>query len=110
MNGYERAKNTEAEGMVVLTPFLHQNSDGHFVLMKGGPLAKALQQSDGDAIMTVNHGVYSVEVKIERDHTGNLFLESWSNRNLESLENHVRMGGNPGWMYKLKSMLLFYYA
>lgn len=109
-DSYCDARQVEAKGMEALTPFLNEVSDGRFVILDKGPLAKVLQQTDGDAILqTRGNGVWSVEIKVESRHTGNLFLESWSNKNLDSFENHVRIGSNPGWMLKLKSMLLLYY-
>jgi hypothetical protein len=110
MSGYDESRRLEAKGMNILMPFLHEKTDGHFVLLDRGPLAIALQATDGDAILhSRGRGAYSVEIKVENKFTGNLFLESWSNKNLDDLDNHVRVGSNPGWLLKLKSMLLFYY-
>lgn len=111
MNGYESARGVEAEAMVALKPFLAEHSDGHFVLIEKSPLAKVLQETIGDVLF--NHRsmgrMVSVEIKAERRHTGNLFLESWSNLNVGSEENWEAHGCNPGWLLKIHPTLIFYY-
>jgi hypothetical protein len=110
MSSFDRARLVEAEGLAILRPFLDERVNGRLIMLDKGPLARALQQSTGDAIFQCPQGrVWSVEIKVEEKHTGNLFLESWSNRNLESVDVHVALGSNPGWMFKLKSDLLMYY-
>jgi hypothetical protein len=78
--------------------------------MNKGPLARVLQETVGDAIFNAKDGsTRSVEIKIEERHTGNLFLEVWSNRNLDDRVNHMRLGSNTGWLFKCVADLLFYY-
>ena len=111
MNPYDSARLTEAKGMAVLAPFLSQEMNGRLVLLEKGPLARALQETTGDAIMqTPDRRAWSVEVKVEeRDDYGNLFLETWSNKNLDDADRRAQYGSNPGWLLKLRSDLLLYY-
>src|ERR1043166_1316452 len=107
MSGFESARVVEARGLSVLTPFLDERADGRFVLFDKGPLARALQETTGDGVFNVEDGgTFFVEIKCERKWTGNLFLETWSNRNLEDRQSHARRGCNPGWLYKLNADLL----
>jgi hypothetical protein len=110
MGAFDNARLVEARGMAILGPFLDETADGRLVLLTKGPLARALQETVGDAIFQATDGrAWSVEIKVEQIHTGNLFLESWSNRNLEDRARHVAVGSNPGWLAKLRSDLLLYY-
>lgn len=111
MNGFDRARTVEARAMTRLLPFLEEQSGGRFVITDKGRLAPYLQQVVGDALFNSrkNGALFSVEIKAEQRHTGNLFLETWSNRNLECRDSHAMRGGNPGWLYKLRADLLFYY-
>lgn len=116
MNPYERSRQVEAEAMRRLTPFIHERSGtadepGRFVLIEKGPLAKDLQATIGDVLMTNRKTgrLVSVEIKAEQKHTGNLFIECWSNLNLDSPESWEARGSNPGWAWKLHPGLLFYY-
>lgn len=111
MNAFKCASLVEAKGMAVLGPFLKERSDGRLVLLDKGPLARALQQeSFGDAILRAKDGsARSVEIKCEDRHTGNLFLETWSNKNLDSRDDYSRYGPNPGWLMTSRADLLFYY-
>lgn len=110
MNAFSNARLIEAKGMAVLGPFLDETAGRRLILLSKGPLARALQQTVGDAVFQLPNGrVWSVEIKIEQRETGNLFLESWSNRNLEDRDRQVAVGSNPGWLIKLRADLLFYY-
>ena len=104
-------KQVEAQGLEVLGPFLKSRSDdGQLLLNNKGLLAQVLQSQTGDAFWTKDGELHSLEFKCERRWTGNLFLETWSNRNLEDRAGHIRFGSNPGWMYKLhQATLLLYY-
>jgi hypothetical protein len=110
-NGFQGARAIEAKGMAVLEPFLMEKSDGRLVLLEKGPLARVLQESLGDGILQAGAGgrSWSVEIKVEQTDSPNLFLETWSNRNLESRESHIERGSTPGWMLKLRADLLLYY-
>lgn len=111
MNGFAKAKTIEAEALVRLRPFLREHSDGQFVLIDKSPLARILQETIGDLLMTHRKTgrMVAVEVKAERKFTGNLFLETWSNRNLADGDGWEARGSNPGWLLKVHPTLLFYY-
>lgn len=112
MNAFSNSRLVEARSLMILQPFLRERSqDGALVFIEKGPLAKSLQQTIGDAVMTdKNGGFRSVEIKAERENRhGNLFLEIWSNRNLEDRVSHAKVGSNPGWMIKLRADLLLYH-
>lgn len=105
----------EAEGKAILRPYLEERSDGLVMLTKGR-LAQWLQCQIGDAVanarglLAANDGeTVSVEIKTERKHTGNLFLETWSNRNLDSRDNYYRCEPKPGWFVTLRASQLLYY-
>ncbi len=53
--------------------------------------------------------MWAVEIKIEQAWTGNLFLETWSKRNLEDKASHAELGSAPGWLLKTRADLLLYY-
>jgi hypothetical protein len=111
MSGFSDARAIEAKAMAVLVPFLTERAhDGRLVLCNKGPLAKRLQETTGDAIFNSDPDtMWTVEIKAERTFTGNLFLETWSNRNLEDRYRHAERGSNRGWMDKLVADLLLYY-
>lgn len=109
MNAFESARGVEAQANAVLLPYLQEVSSGRLVLTNKGTLAKWLQESVGDALLMRDERLYAVELKAERKHTGNLFLETWSNRNLESRASHAERGQTPGWLMKIRADLLLYY-
>lgn len=75
-----------------------------------GTLARMLQGSFGDVLMNTGaETVWSVEIKVEQNWTGNLFLEAWSNRNLEDKASHAERGCNPGWLLSTGADLLMSY-
>jgi hypothetical protein len=53
--------------------------------------------------------VWSIEIKVEQFWTGNLFLETWSNRNLDDKASHAERGSRPGWMVSTRADLLASY-
>lgn len=110
MNGFDQARGVEAESFAILKPFLEEHTNGRYVVTSKGPLARAYQQQCGDILLNDKGGrLFAVELKAERRHTGNLFLETWSNRNLECITDHTNRGTNPGWMVHLRASLLFYH-
>jgi hypothetical protein len=109
MNGFDKARLVEARSMLLLQPFL-DDLNGKYVLTNKGRLAKHLQETFGDLLFNDRRGrIWAVEHKAEEHYTQNLFLETWSNRNLESWESRAARGSNPGWMYKTRADLLFYH-
>lgn len=109
MNAFDSARGVEAQGMAVLLPYLQEMSDGRVVVTSKGTLAKWLQESVGDVVLMDGEEFRAVEIKVERKKTGNVFLETWSNRNLERKADHANRGQTPGWTMKIRSDLLFYY-
>jgi hypothetical protein len=100
MNAYTEACLVEQRGMAALLPFLESRAwRGQVIQIAKGPLARHFQQRFGDLLIATGPGaVASVEVKVERRWTGNLFLELWSNKNLDNGASHVDRGSTPGWL------------
>lgn len=109
MNAFDSARGVEARAMTVLLPYLQEVSEGRLVLTSKGTLARWLQESVGDALLMTGDEVKAVELKAEQKSTGNVFLETWSNRNLERRADHAERGQNPGWLTKIRADLLLYY-
>lgn len=110
MNAFDRASLVEAQGLEILKPYLAEVSAGRYVMTAKGALSKHLQLIAGDALMnTPDDKVWGVEIKVEARHTGNLFLETWSNRNLGNKESHAERGMNPGWLVHCRADVLMYY-
>lgn len=110
MNAFESASLMERRGMVALLPFLEENSAGRMVVTNKGRLAPFIQEVIGDVIYNDRSGrMWTVEIKTDGTPYSNIFLETWSNRNLEDAASHAERGQNVGWLAKLKSDLLFYY-
>lgn len=101
----------EAEGMKVLQPrFIEWSDEGRYVLTNKGPLSRHLQSIVGDVVMNHHGNVLGVEVKIEaEDKWKRLFLETWSNRNLDNRVSHAEHGVNRGWLDHCRADWLFYY-
>lgn len=110
MSGFTLANKVEAAGMALLLPYLEETADGRVVVTNKGVLARYVQREIGDAILNDRAGrMWSVEIKVERHHTGNLFLEVWSNKNLADPHSHAERGSTMGWLYHSRADLLFYY-
>jgi hypothetical protein len=109
MNAMRACQAIEAKANKVLLPYLLEQSDGRLVMTNKGTLARWLQESVGDVVLECNERMFGVELKAEQKHTGNLFLEVWSNRNLDNRASHAERGSNVGWMMKSKADLLLYY-
>lgn len=110
MSAFSEASKIERRALEVLMPYLDTHADGRVVLTNKGVLAKFLQRVVGDAIYNDKQGVmWTVEIKAEEAHTGNLFLETWSNKNLDVRANQAEYGSTTGWMFCCRADLLFYY-
>lgn len=112
MNAFDDARTVEARGLAILEPFLRRSAhDGHYVMTSKGALARFIQDTCGDAFFNSDsEKLWSVEIKVEEeDKHSNFFLETWSNRNLESRASNTERGSNPGWMLKQRADFLFYY-
>lgn len=102
MNGFDRCREVEAEGLARIYAFLKVTSDdGRYVRIEKGRLVPKLQQEIGDVLLNRNGGTYSAEVKIERVHTGNLFLET--------ISNGTPGWYKPGWLHTNEADLLLYH-
>lgn len=107
---FDSKRAIEAEAFMVLKPYIVEKSDGRYVVTSKGTLARWLQESVGDIIANdKDENLFAIELKAEQKHTGNLFLETWSNKNLDERQNHGCHGSNPGWLFKIRADLLFYY-
>lgn len=112
MTAFDNARLVEVRGNAVLVPFLKQRAhDGQLVMTLKGTLARHIQETMGDVFFNTDaETIWSVEIKCEEaDKYGNLFLETWSNKNLGSKRAHAEHGSNPGWLLKLRADVLFYY-
>lgn len=110
MSGWTDARKVEAEAWRYLQPFFEAEAHG-LLLTDKGRAARFLQETLGDLLFRSRRDgrLYSVELKCERRASPNLFLETWSNRNLEDRDAHIARGSNHGWLSKCRADLLFYY-
>lgn len=93
----------------MLHPFLEE-TQGRYVVTDKGRLAPYLQSVVGDLIFNDRDGrMWTVELKADGTAHPNLFLETWSNRNLDDLPNRHVGGRKPGWLLTLNADLLFYH-
>ncbi|MHC4621546.1 MAG: hypothetical protein ACYTEQ_27710 [Planctomycetota bacterium] len=102
MNAFVEASKIEAESWRRLMPWIeHSSKNGRCVRIAKGRLSKELQARYGDvfAESEKHGGIIAIEGKAERDYTGNLFLETWSNRKWWRL----------GWMFTLDCDVLLYH-
>ena len=96
--------------MAILLPYLDNETGGRVVMTSKGVLARFLQITVGDALLNDRAGaVWSVEIKAEERHTGNLFLETWSNKNLNEKPSYALRGSTMGWLFSCRADLLHYY-
>lgn len=110
MNAFGAACKVEEQSRKILLPYIASQSDrNHYVLIDKSPLSRLLQEQVGDVFTNMNGSLVSVELKAERKHTGNLFCETWSNKNLKNRDSHSARGSNPGWMVKSQADYLFYH-
>lgn len=105
MNAFTDACLVEQRGMSVLLPYLESRAyRGQVIQVCKGPLARHFQRTFGDLLIATGPGgVASVEIKTQRRWTGRLFLETWSNRNLENRASHVERGSTPGWLISCRA-------
>jgi hypothetical protein len=101
MNSREMTEAVERAGIKILAPYFREQESANgvktFWLDGGGPIADLLQRQKGDMLFQFeDHSSYSIELKHEERHTGNIFLEtySWKKR------------GVPGWLWTTKADLL----
>jgi hypothetical protein len=101
MNSFDQTSDIGNLVVLEVRPLLELISfNGRYVRTDKGPLSRSLQERIGDVLYNSDDTeVWSVEIKGEREHTGNLFIETWSNRSRF----------NRGWLDKLDADLLLYY-
>jgi hypothetical protein len=107
MTSYHDSREVERIGREMLRPFLQEVSGGRYVRADHGPLADYLQQLGDTFLQMSDMLLVSVEEKAERRHTGNLFVETWSNQT-DDLDAYVKHGDKPGWFLTTRAMLLTY--
>lgn len=109
MSAFDQGRLVEARSLAVLGPFIEATQE-RYVLTAKGRLAAYLQREVGDVLFNDRRGrVWSIELKAELRHTGNLFLETWSNRNLDEVASHAERGSTVGWLYTTRADLLLYH-
>jgi len=109
LNAFETKKEVERRGMAKLRPYL-TSEVGKYLVTNKGVLAKHLQLVAGDVMWNDDsERLWAAEIKVEEKHTGNLFLETWSNRNLSDRASYGERGGNRGWLDHSRADLLMYY-
>ncbi len=111
MNAFERSSLIEARGLQRLMPFLMERAGTRGVVrIVKGELAKYLQERVGDVIYnsSVDGRLISLELKTEQERRPNLFLETFSNKNLHNATNHAGRGGTAGWIITSGATLLCY--
>ncbi len=97
--------------MAVLLPYLEQRAyRSRLVSTAKSPLSRTLQQTLGDFFMNTDaETMRSLEIKVERHWTGDRFLKTWSNLNLEDRDSHYERGSTPGWLVTSRADLLLTY-
>lgn len=96
-DSFAEASEKEREGMLALTPYLKRICDkAEFVFTGQSWYA---QKCLGDIMVRQAGKAKFIELKVEEKHTGNLFLETWSNRS--------RLV--PGWLFTCHADFLWYY-
>jgi len=110
-DAFAEASRVEQRGLALLLPYLEARAfQGRIVTTARGTLAPTLQASMGDVLMNTDADtIWAIEAKIERRWTGNLFLELWSNRNLDDKASHAARGSAPGWLVTCRADLLAFY-
>lgn len=96
MGAFRTASGVEAEGLATLMPF----AAGQGIELVPTNPHGYMQKIYGDFVAKWRSGGFRfVEVKIEKDYTGNLFIEAWSNR----------QRGTPGWLDTCQADWFWYY-
>lgn len=83
MNVFDKCQKIEYQGYLLLQPYLKANFDEYVYVNteERNELVLAFQQNFGDLIAKRNNRIYFIDIKTEIDNKyGNLFLETWSNK------------------------------
>ena len=109
MSSFHANRAVEAKSLLAVRDYLVKR--GYVaVSTDGGDASKTIQKTLGDILVNDPAGrLFSIEVKAESTERPNLFLEVWSNRNLEDPKSHAGRGSTPGWMYTCGADFLFYH-
>lgn len=111
MNSFKENRKTEDKSVREILPLLIQSFNGRVVSTASGSLSIQLQKTAGDYLAQKVKGndflsretagdVIGIELKTELKHTGNLFIETWSNKKRWT----------PGWLYaSLADYLLYHF-
>jgi hypothetical protein len=109
MTSYDECNSVAARSLALLIPFLEEFK-GRFVVTDKGPLARYLQSVVGDLIYNNSaNKMWTVELKADDTDCKNIYIETWSNRNLDIDTNRELGGRKPGWFLTLNADLLFYH-
>lgn len=110
-DGFKEARGVEARSLDILEPFLERQAfKGRFVITSKGPLAKFIQATAGDVLFNIDRERFlALELKADATDMPNLFLETWSNRNLEDMNDHATRGSTLGWLLTNRADLLVYH-
>lgn len=96
---YRDSLRVEEEGLQLLAPWLDRQYAGRYVLLYQHDNVKWWQREAGDLLVQIDGRAFqTVELKFERKFTGNLFVETWSNKS----------SGASGWLLTCKSDRLLY--
>jgi hypothetical protein len=106
MSTIRDSREVERLGRELMRPFIEEMSGGRYVRADHGVLAEYIQQL-GDVLLQAPRDLLSLEEKAERRHTGNLFMETWSNRTID-LRGYVHYGDKAGWLVTTRALLLAY--
>lgn len=97
MNDFDKAREVERIARDEVLPWLVRNSDG---IRETDDPGLFQQKVWGDWLIWKQGKLLSIEFKAETSNAhGNLFLETWSNRSMQT----------PGWMVTCRADFLYYY-
>lgn len=110
MNAFREGQSVEAESLSRLRAYLAERcDDGRYVVIEKGPLAPVIQRIAGDLCMSIDGKSWFAELKAEERHTGNIFVEIFSNRCLSTREQNAEHGITPGWSITNRADILMYH-
>ena len=110
MNSFEHNKKMEIESLRTIVPLLTKSFNGRIVSTASGSMSIELQKEAGDYLAQVANGndflsrefrsdVVGIELKVEGKHTGNIFVETFSNKKFWT----------PGWISNCRADYMLYH-
>lgn len=100
MNSFNAASELEKQSLGVLIPMLLEMFDGNMLATNSHSHSADLQKTCGDFLARKSIGdVIGLEMKAEMKHTGNVFIETWSNRKWFA----------SGWLFTSKADYILYH-